>query len=179
MPIGSNETADVVIVGGGVIGLTIARALRLRGVSDVTLLERGQIGREASWAAGGMLAPQVEAVRADEFFQLACASRDMYPAFAGALRGETGIDIELDATGTIQLGFTEEDEKELKRHLEWQTRAGLRVDWLTADDARRLEPCISSEVRCVLRFPHDVQVENRKLVAALAAANGLSTGRHG
>ena len=88
--------AAVVIVGGGIIGLSIARELRLRGVRDVMLIEKGELGKEASWAAGGILAPQVEADRADDFFSLACASRDMYPALAAALSAETGIDVELD-----------------------------------------------------------------------------------
>ena len=77
-----NKTADVVIIGGGVIGLSIARALAQRGVREVMLIERGRLGAEASWAAGGILAPQVEADRRDDFFQLACASRDLYPEFA-------------------------------------------------------------------------------------------------
>src|SRR5713226_2823564 len=106
----SKETADIVIVGGGVIGLTIARALRQRGVRDVTLIERARPCAEASSAAGGILAPQIEANQADEFFQLACASRDMYPAFASALHEETGIDVELDETGALYLGFTADDE---------------------------------------------------------------------
>src|SRR5262249_8525374 len=71
---------DIVIVGGGVIGLTIARALALRGVSDVCVVERGNLGTEASWAAAGMLSPQVEADAQDDFFDLACRSRDLYPA---------------------------------------------------------------------------------------------------
>jgi glycine oxidase len=167
----SKETADVVIVGGGVIGLTIARALRQRGVGDVTLIERGQPGAEASWAAGGILGPQIEAHRANDLFQLACASRDLYPPFANALRGETGVDVELDTTGALYLGFTQEDEDELRRRLEWQTLAGLTVELLNADDTRALEPCISAKIRCALRFPNDVQVENRKLLEALAMAS--------
>jgi glycine oxidase len=167
----SSQTADVAIVGGGVIGLTIARALAQRGVRDVILIERGRPGAEASSAAGGILAPQVDADEADEFFRLACASRDMYQDFAAALQEETGVDVELDTTGTLYLGFTEEDESELRRRYEWQEDAGLSVEWLDAGDARRLEPCISAKVRCAIRFPKDVQVENRKLVEALAIAN--------
>src|SRR5437016_12938315 len=120
--IGAGATAEVVIVGGGVIGLTIARALRLRGVRDVMLIERATLGAEASWAAGGILAPQVEADHADDFFRLACASRDLYPAFAAALREETGVDVELDTTGTLCLGFTPKDEHEFRRRYEWQTQ---------------------------------------------------------
>ena len=159
---------DIVIVGGGVIGLTIARALALRGVRDVCLVERGNLGTEASWAAAGMLLPQVEADAADEFFNLACQSRDLYQAFAAALREETGIDVELDTTGTLYLALTDHDYEEIEKRYEWQTRAGLSVELLNAAEARECEPCISESTRGVLRFPRDIQVENRRLLSALA-----------
>src|SRR4029450_11746584 len=85
-----NRPVAVVIIGGGVIGLSIARALALRGVRDILLIERDKLGAEASSAAAGMLAPQVEADSIDDFFNLACRSRDLYPDFAHALREETG-----------------------------------------------------------------------------------------
>ena len=168
---GSHQTAGVVIIGAGVIGLTIARALAQRGVREVMLIERGQPGAEASWAAGGILAPQVEVDHQDDFFQLACASRDLYPEFAASLKEETGVDVELDTTGTLCLGFTEKDEAELRRRYQWQQSEGLEVEWLTGDEARRLEPCVSANVRCALRFPKDFQVENRRLVDALVRTN--------
>ena len=159
---------DIVIAGGGVIGLTIARALALRGVRDVCLVERGRLGTEASWAAAGMLLPQVEADAADEFFNLACQSRDLYPAFAAALREETGIDVELDTTGTLYLALTEHDHEEIEKRYEWQTRAGFAVERLSGAEARELEPCISEATLGALRFPKDIQVENRRLLSALA-----------
>jgi glycine oxidase len=171
----SVESADVVVIGSGVIGLAVARALRLRGVRQVTLIERQRPGVEASQAAAGMLAPQAEANGADEFFELACASRDLYPAFAAELLEETGTDIELETTGTLYLAFTDTDEREIEHRFDWQRRARLAVERLSADEARRLEPCISQDVRAALRFPLDVQVENRRLVAALAT----SIERHG
>src|SRR5215213_258747 len=96
-------SADVVVVGGGVIGLTIARALALRGVRGVCLVERGSLGTEASFAAAGLLLPQVEADAQDEFFNLACQTRDLYPGFAPSLRAATGTDVELDTTRTLYL----------------------------------------------------------------------------
>lgn len=167
----AHETADVVIIGGGVIGLTVARALALRGAGDVLLLDRSSLGAESSYAAGGMLAPQAEADGADEFFQLACQSRDLYPAFAAALLSETGTDIELDTTGTLYLALTEKDEKEIQQRFEWQTRAGLTLEKLSGEEARRQEPAIAGIVRGALRFPLDGQVENRRLLTALIAAN--------
>ncbi|HST51774.1 MAG TPA: glycine oxidase ThiO [Pyrinomonadaceae bacterium] len=165
--------ADVVVVGGGVAGLSAARAIARRG-ARVVVVENNCDGA-ASRAAAGMLAPQCEADRDDEMFKLLCASRDMYADFAGALLEETGLDIELDRTGTLYLALAEEDEDEMERRFEWQTRAGLEVERLSAEEARRLEPQISNRVRAALSFPRDWQVENRLLVKALSA----SVERHG
>lgn len=162
--------ADAIVVGGGVIGLTIARALHARGVEHVTLIERARLGSEASSAAAGMLAAQVEANSADPFLELALASRDLYPEFAADLLEETGINIELERTGTLYLAFTEEDEREIESRFGWQKRTGLIVEQLSVDEARRREPCVSPHARRALRFPLDVQVENRRLVAALSAS---------
>jgi len=161
-------SADVVIIGGGVIGLTIARALALRGVRDVLLVERASLGAEASFAAAGMLVPQAEADAQDDFFKLTCQSRDLYPSFAEALRAETGIDVELDTTGTLYLALDEHDEHEIKERYEWQTRAGLEVELLSAAAARELEPCVSESTVAALLFPKDIQIENRRLLTALA-----------
>lgn len=159
--------AEAVVVGGGVVGLSVARALALRKMK-VLLLERGErLGAEASRAAGGMLAPQCEADRADDFFELACASRDLYEQFASALLEETGVDVELDDAGTLYLAFTDADEKEIAQRFEWQRRASLPVEKISAREIIELEPWVSREVRGALFFPQDVQVENRKLVAAL------------
>jgi glycine oxidase len=161
-------SADVVIIGGGVIGLVIARALALRGVLDVCLVERAGLGSEASSAAAGMLVPQAEADAQDDFFTLACRSRDLYPSFAAALREETGIDVELDTTGTLYLALTDHDQEEIRKRYEWQTRAELAVELLSAEEARGLEPCISDSTLGALLFPKDIQIENRRLLSALA-----------
>jgi glycine oxidase len=164
----TQETADAVVVGGGVIGLAVARALARRGAGRVLLLERGALGAEASRAAGGMLAPQAEADEADAFLALACAGRDAYPEFAEKLLDETGVDIEFDRTGTLYLALTEADERALQRRYEWQTEAGLSVERLTGAAARELEPCVAPDTRAALRFPRDWQADNRLLCLGLA-----------
>ena len=161
------DKATVVIIGGGVIGLTIARALAQRGIPDISLLEKSNIGNEASFAAAGILAPQVEADSDDEFFRLACESRYMYPSFAAALLEETGIDVELDSTGTVYVALTDSDEEACEHRYNWQKSAGFRVDKLSATEARELESCINPSVRSALLFSDDVQVENRRLLSAL------------
>lgn len=162
------RTAEVVIIGGGIIGLTIARALALRGVNDICLIERLALGTEASSAAAGMLAPQSEADASDDFFSLACKSRDLYSDFAASLLEETGTDVELDTTGTLYLAFNDHDQHEIDQRYEWQSRAGLTVEKVSATDALKLEPRINPTVQSALRFPCDIQVENRRLLSALA-----------
>lgn len=162
------ERADVAVVGGGVAGLAAARELARRGLG-VAVLEDGRAG-SASRAAAGMLAPQAEADYPDDFFALLCASRDMYTAFAAALSEESGLRVELDQTGTLYLALDDEDVEEAERRFAWQSRAGLEVERLTAEEARALEPNISPDVRMALRFPRDWQVESRRLTVALDAA---------
>jgi glycine oxidase len=162
------SSCEVVVIGGGVIGLTIARALALRGVRDVCLIERARLGTEASFAAAGMLLPQVEAATKDDFFTLACRSRDLYASFAAALHEETGIDVELDTTGTLYLALNSTDQEEIEKGYYFQSRAGLAIELLSTSAARALEPCISESITGALLFPHDIQVENRRLLNALA-----------
>lgn len=167
---------DVLIIGGGVIGLSIGRELHKQGVGRITIVERGEIGKEASYAAAGMLGPQAEANAGGPFFDLCVQSRDLYPAFAAELLEETGVDIELDRNGTLYLAFTDDDASEMLKRYEWQTRTGLEVEHLSADEARRAEPFVSTTVRTGLFFPNDWQVENRKLLIALqkyAELNGI------
>ncbi len=159
--------SDVLIIGGGVIGLSIAREMRLRGVGSVTLLEKGVCGEESSWAAAGMLGPQAEADEGGTFFDVCCESRSLYPEFAESLLAETGVDIELDQSGTLYIAFNEDDEQILSERFVWQKKAGLSVKRLTAEQTRRAEPFISPDVRMSLLFPDDWQVDNRKLLASL------------
>jgi glycine oxidase len=132
------------------------------------LIEKTELGTEASFAAGGMLAPQVEADSNDEFFKLACRSRDMYVDFAAALMEETDVNVELDTTGTLYLALNEDDKLACEKRYRWQTEAGLSLESLTASDVRSLEACVNPAVRSALFFPRDIQVENRRLVSALA-----------
>lgn len=160
--------SEILIIGAGVVGLALARSLRKSGAAgQITILERGSAGREASFAAAGMLAPQAETDRTDDFFDFCYQSNKLYPQFAAELLEETGIDIELDRAGTLYLAFSDEDVREINRRYVWQKGAGLAVEYLTGEEIRRSEPFVSPDVREGLFFPNDWQVENRKLLAAL------------
>lgn len=155
------------IIGSGVIGLSIAREFHKKGISDVTILERGSLGKEASFAAAGMLAPQSEADSADDFFHFCDRSRKLYPNLAKELLDETGIDIELDQSGTLYIAFTASDLAEIDKRYLWQKEAGMEVERLSATETHKLEPFISPDSLGSLFFPNDWQVENRSLLKAL------------
>lgn len=161
---------DILIIGGGVIGLSIARELGKRKIGRVAIVERGRVGQEASYAAAGMLAPNAENEVVNEFYRMCDASRQMFPELAAQLLEETAIDTELDRSGTLYAAFTEEDADHLGARFARQVEAGIPVQRLSPSETREAEPHISALVRESLFFPNDWQVENRKLVQALHAS---------
>lgn len=93
------KTWDVIVVGAGIIGLSLARELKKRGL-NVLVVEKGEPGREASFAAGGMLADRAE--ENPQILQpLMTASARMYPEFAHELNDESGVDVDLRDQGTL------------------------------------------------------------------------------
>lgn len=167
MNYGNQKTSDALIVGAGVIGLSLARVLHKKGFRKITILEKGETGKEASHAAAGMLAVQAETDKPDAFFNFCDESNKLYPQFAEELFDETGVDIELDREGTLYLAFNKADEIHLRERYEWQKKAGLNVEKLSAVDVHKFEPFVSPDILGGLFFPDDWQVENRKLVHAL------------
>lgn len=171
-----NLSKEILIIGGGVIGLSLARELNRKGIEKITILERGEIGKESSYAAAGMLSPQAEAESADEFFHFCTESLRLYSHFAEELLEETGVSIELDRAGTLYLAFSKTDVRVIRERFAWQQKAGLEVEHLSATETHKLEPFVSPDVRESLFFPNDWQVENRKLLQALqkyAEFNGI------
>jgi len=160
--------ADVIIVGGGVIGCAIAYHLASAGVS-VTLFERHEVAGEASGAAAGMLAPLSESPRPGPFVELCLASLSLFPALADALREETGIDIEYLPSGILRVALSEDEERELRRRLEWQRSLGLPLEWVDGEALRRLEPRLAP-ARGALYSAQEHQVSAGRLTQALAQA---------
>ncbi len=160
------QHSDVVVVGGGIIGLAVAREAARAGMA-VRLLERGQTGSEASSAAAGMLAPQIEAEAAHPLLSLCLAARDLYPAFVRAVRSESGVDPALLEGGTLVLARDAEGVAALDRRYVYQRSLGLDVERLSGDELQRLEPGIVSGLAGGLLLPRDWSIDNVLLLRAL------------
>ncbi len=157
---------EILIIGGGAIGMAIARELNRRAAGRITLVERGICGGESSWAAAGMLGVQAETDDPGDMLQFCIESRELYPDLAAALLDETGVDIGLDRQGTLYLAFDDQDRDVLKKRVRWQIAAGLSASHLTGAETRRAEPFVSPDVVDGVLFPDDWQVDNRKLCDA-------------
>jgi len=173
---GLADTADVVIVGGGVMGCAVALRLAARGVG-VTVIERGIPGAEASSAAAGILGPQMEAEAPGPLLDLGLRSRALYPALAAELRDATGIDIGYEKSGVLAVALDGASAAELTARRAWQMARGLRVEPLSSDAAHALEPALGPEVRAALRFVDDAQVNARELARAFSQAAALAGAR--
>jgi glycine oxidase len=157
---------DVIVIGGGVIGLAIARELAPR--KSVRLLDRGPTGNGTSWAAAGMLSPLSEANSDGPFFQLCSRSFSMYGEFVRGLTDETGIDCGYsDNEGVLTLATTDDAASTLECRAGWQRKAGFDVELISADDVRKLEPLVTAPVKKALFTPRERSVAPRRLVNAL------------
>ena len=165
----SSASFDVIVVGGGVIGLAIAREAARAGMS-VCLLERGETGGEATGASAGMLAAQFEAHEAGPLLSLSLQSRALYPDFVRDVEAESGLSIDLRREGAIVVALDEAERNELDRLAKAQHRLGLEVESLSRDDVRRREPAASREVTGGIRLPHEHTLDPRLLAAALRRA---------
>src|ERR1700677_4116309 len=163
------SSPDVVIVGGGVIGLSAAWRARERGLS-VTLLEREEIGRGTSHVAAGMLAPVAEAefrAAGKRLLELGLRSAAMWPGFVADLERASSEQVGLLQTGTLLIARDEDEARELERQLEFRESLGLRTERLRASAAREREPGLAPTVRLAIESPDDHSVDPRRVLQAL------------
>ena len=163
----SKSSPDVIVVGGGVIGCAIAYYLAREGVR-VEVVERGEIGGEASGAAAGMLAPLTEVEDEGPFQQLCLESLCMFPALVAALYDETGIDTEYLPSGILRVALNDEEERRLR--CVYHSTDCLPLHWLTPDDLHSLEPSLSPAIKGAVFSPDEHQVNADRLTQAFARA---------
>jgi glycine oxidase len=166
------RSADVLIVGGGIIGLAVAWRARQKGLS-VTVLERGEIGMGTSHVAAGMLAPvtEVEFGNAGQAaLELGLRSAEIWPELAAELEQASGEEVGLLRTGTLLLARDEDEARELERQIAWRDSLGLRTTRLRGSEAREREPGLAPTMRLALEAPDDHSVDPRLVLTALRRA---------
>ena len=167
----SGSASPIAIIGAGVCGLGIGWRLAQAG-RVVTVVDRAKAGQGASWAAAGMLAPQVEAEPGEEaLLPLLLESRDMWEGFAAELESTSGVEVGYRAEGTLVVALDRDDREKLKFRFDYlMGLGGLSLEWLSGAEARRREPHLARGITGAIASPLDHQVDNRKVVKALRAA---------
>ncbi|MEV7600246.1 glycine oxidase ThiO [Kitasatospora sp. NPDC089797] len=163
--------ADVLVIGGGVIGLAVAWRAAQRGLRNVIVVDPRH-GGGAAGVAAGMLAPVTELQYGEEpLLHLGVASNRRYEGFAAELtEASGGLDTGYRRCGTIAVALDSDDREELRELHAFHQRLGLDSTWLTGREARRLEPMLAPGVRGGLHVADDHQVDPRRLLTALVAA---------
>jgi len=163
------KTTDVVVIGGGVIGSAIAWNLAEQ-KQQTLLVEKNQPGQEASAAAAGLLSVAGGRSRRGPMYHLKRASQQLYPQIIRELEERTGIDIEYQTVGVLDLIRTDADEKKYRQLYELRREQGYPATWLSAAEVRRLEPALTPELRGAVHFPGDHHLHNGKLAEAWVKA---------
>ncbi|MDP9018445.1 MAG: glycine oxidase ThiO [Candidatus Eremiobacteraeota bacterium] len=162
-------SADVAIIGGGLIGLSIALELRTQGAT-VRVFDRGDPGRAASWAGAGMLAPFTEAIH-DPMMQALCqASLAAYPAFVESVREQSGVDPHLRLDGVLTVATSEDALRDLHAEQRLLNAQGVQTTLLDRAQTLALEPALDGSITGSLHVFGEGQVDNRRLGRALVGA---------
>ena len=160
---------DVLVIGGGIIGLACARALAGRG-RRVALYERERGDGAASPASAGLLAPLSHLPSPGVFVDTLKRARDEWPGWLAALVEESGVAVELDASGLLLLAADDRQEGYLEQVRGSALACGEPVEDLDVGAAARQIPDLAPAVRRALRLPGELRVDNEQVLVALGAA---------
>ena len=165
----TDRAPEVAIIGGGVMGCSIALALRARGISAV-VFERSVPGAEASSAAAGILGAQAEAHAPGPLVELCLASRALFPELSQRLRESAGIDVEYRRSGVLRLALDDDALASLRAEVVWQRERGLEVEVLGPSDLRDHATYLSPEARGGVLFRDDARIDPPRYLRALRIA---------
>lgn len=163
------SVTDVVIVGGGVVGCSIAYHLRKAGVS-VMVIDQGEIGAEASSAAAGLLAPLGSLAGPGPFADLLLASFALFPSMVPELEDASGMRVEYEQTGALRVVRNTKNVPNLRKRMKAWQPLGLHMHWLSGEEARQLEPTLAPDVCAALYAPQESQIKASQVVKAFGHA---------
>ncbi|HVB88266.1 MAG TPA: glycine oxidase ThiO [Candidatus Dormibacteraeota bacterium] len=163
------RTYDVAIIGGGIIGASIAFELAAEKLR-VGVFDRQEPGREASWAAAGMLSPAPDSPRDLPLVPFAKESLKLYPRFVQAIEELSGKSCAYACEGAMELFFSSEAETECRARLRSLNELGIAAELISTDAARRTEGAINAAARAALWLSEEGTVEPRLVMDALLTA---------
>ena len=163
------KSFDAAIAGGGLIGSAIALELAQAGLS-VAVFEKGEPGREASWASAGILSPAPETQGMIPIVPLAKASIGLYPEFVANVEEISGQNVGFRPFGTMDALFTRDATRDLSTLIALHHGLGLQAEPLRPEEARELEPALSPEVEAAALRPDEASIDNRALTQAVLHA---------
>lgn len=165
------KDAEVIIIGGGAIGCSIAYYLRKMHI-DVVLLERGEIGGQASSAAAGLLAPLGPLSGPGPFADLLLAGFAQLIAVVPELEEVSGLHMRYEQTGALRMVRNAKRVAHLRKRLaNWQP-LGLEMDWLSGEEARQREPLLSLDTCAAVYAPQEAQIRADQVVKGFASGAG-------
>jgi glycine oxidase len=164
---------DAIVIGAGLIGSAIALRLAQEGLR-VSLLEKNEPGREASWAGAGMLSPAPDIPAAIPLVPLGRASLSLYPQYNAEIEEISELRTGYRSDGAIELLFSAEAERELSTLVALHRALGLPTEPLPLDEAAKLEPDLTRRAQAAAYLPYEACVDNRALMEALLAAASIS-----
>ncbi|MFO0723824.1 MAG: glycine oxidase ThiO [Myxococcota bacterium] len=163
------QSPDVLVVGGGIVGLSIGVALARRG-AKVRLLERGSLGREASWAGAGIIYARALSHAKTPFDWLMAKGAELHEQTALLLRDETGIDNEYRRSGEFLVAMSDENLLELTTEVELQRSHGSKTRWIDPAELREREPSMATQLVAVVEIPEVARFRPPRHLKALEIA---------
>ena len=157
----------ILIIGGGIIGLSIA--WRLIGIGKkVIIIDKKNLGKEASWAAAGMLSGRLDLKPCEKkLLPIFEKSHLAWPKFAEELENKSGKSIGYKKEGTLRVACDLDEEKKLKNNYDFLKNNKVNITWLSGDKIRDKEPYVSNNVLSGFFSPDDHHVNNRYILDAL------------
>ncbi|MFW6331333.1 MAG: glycine oxidase ThiO [Gemmatimonadota bacterium] len=167
---------EVVVVGGGIAGASVALELVRRGVA-VNVVDAERAGGAATGASAGMLAPQYESAGHTPLFQLTVESRERWPAFAERIEALSGRALDLRHDGMLVANLSAEEEAGAEEDVRWQRAAGQRAEVIDPSAARARQRRLSQGALSYLWLPDEGQADSQALALALPEALGATPAR--